>query len=671
MKSRGSSYSARARFWGTRLALALAGALLAVPGVVSAQQTGTSQAGAKEAPLSSSNPTILDYTRSNGRFFAPYMSRWVPEQSMSNSERIHALIRDGKLYLSLDDALALALENNLDIALARYTPAYAATDILRAASGGATRANTGAWQSSALFGGALGAGVGSAGGGGGGGGGGASGRSGAINVGSVGSFDPIAGFSFGWDRNTSPLGITILQGVPFVTNQSTGYSGFLGQRFLTGTSYVFALNGDRATTTSRTQLFNPQVPLGMTIGINQPLLRGYGYRANAQFIRLAQNGIKFADSAFRQQVITTVTSVENLYWDLISFRENVRVAQEAVKYAEKLLADNKRQVEIGTLAPIEVVRAESEVATDEQNLIIAQTSFQQQQELLRTAITKRVDPDLAAAAIEATDKLPEPAPDDIPPLQEALKIAAKNRPELEQASINLRNQGVAIKTARNALLPQFDVFATYAPQGLSGNALCGGSAFQPPCPAGVTGFVPGGVSQAFTQLFHGHFPDYSFGASLTIPIRNRSAQADAARALLEERWLETQEQQKKNQVQQDVRNAEIAVVQARAQVNAAVKATALARQTMEAEQKKFQLGESTVFLVIQTQRDLATAEGNEVKAHDTYAKALTQYAQATATTLEHNHIEIADARKGEVSRPPNIPGTPEESKPGLDPSTKQ
>jgi outer membrane protein len=686
MKPRSSHRSTRGRSPGTPsrtgtpsrkwLASALAFVVLAAPGVLVAQQAPSPQPGSTEAEAKTSaraNPTTLDYTRGPGfpHFFAPYMSRWIPEQSMSNSERIHTLIREGKLYLSLNDALALALENNLDIALARYTPAYAETDILRTRSGGATRANTGAWQSSALFGGALGAGVGGGGTGGGGGGGGASGRSGAINVGSVGSFDPIAGFNFGWDRNTSPLGITILQGgIPFVTTQSTGYSGFLGQRFLTGTSYVVSLGGDRATTTSPTNLFNPQVPLGMTFGLNQPLLKGFGYRANAQFIRLAKNDLKFADSAFRLQVITTVTQVENLYWDLVSFRENVRVTQQALNYAEKLLSDNKRQVEIGTLAPIEVVRAESEVAARQQDLIVAQTSFQQQEELLKTAIAKHVDADLAASTIDATDKLPEPASNDVPPLPQALQLALKNRPELEQAQINLRNQDVAIQTARNALLPEFDLFATYAPQGLSGNALCGTS-FHPPCPEGVTGFVPGGVGQALTQVFHGSFPDYSFGVSLQIPLRNRSAQADAARALLEERWLRTQQQQKTNQVEQDVRNAEIAVVQAKAQVNAADKATTLAKQTLDAEQKKFQLGESTVFLVIQAQRDLATAEGNEVKAHSTYAKALTQYAQATGTTLDQNHIEIADARKGEVTHPPNIPGSREEPKPGQDSPTTQ
>jgi outer membrane protein TolC len=530
---------------------------------------------------------------------------------MSNSQRILSLIRDGKLYLSMSDALALALENNLDIALARYTPAYAQTDLLRAKSGGATRGVAGAFQSTALFGGALGGGVGGGGVAGQGGAGSAFGGGGAINTGSVGSFDPVAGFSFGWDHRSTPLGITLLQGVPFVTTQTTSYSGFLGERFLTGTSLVLALNGNRQSTTSLTSVFNPQVPSGMTIGMNQPLLNGFGYRANAQFIRIARNDLRFADSTFRQQVITTVTNVTNLYWDLVSFRENVGVTEKALALAQKTLSDNKRQVEIGTLAPIEVVRAESEVAARQQDLIVAQTSSQQQQELLKTTLSKQVGADLAAAEIIPTDALPQPNPNDIPSLEEALREAAHNRPEIEQEDINLHNQEITIQTTRNALVPRLDAFATYAPQGLSGNALCGSNLrLQPACPPGVVSFVPGGISQSLSQTFQGRYPDYSYGLSLQIPIRNRSAQADAARALLEERALRTTLQQRKNQVAQDVRNANIAVVQARVQIEAAHKAVILAQETLDAEQKKFQLGESTPFLVIQAERDLATQGGN-------------------------------------------------------------
>jgi outer membrane protein TolC len=585
----------------------------------------------------------------------PYFSPSVPEIRLSNSERIHSLIREGKLRLSVEEAIALALENNLDIAVARFGPAYAQTDILRTRSGGAGRGVQGAFQSSALFAGALGGGVSAGGGAGGGGAGGATGGGSAVNLGNAGSFDPVAGFSFGWDRRTTPLGTKAVTGVPYLTSQNSGYQGYFTQSFQTGTSYTLFLSGSRSTSTSLTALFNPQVTSSFGVGINQPLLNGFGYRANARFIRLAKNSANIADSVFRQQVITTVTQVLNLYYDLVYYRENVRVAERSLALAQKTLNDNQRQVEIGTLAPIEVVRAESEVAARQQDLIVAQTGLQQQQEFIRTALSKQVDKELAAAEIDPTDQLPEPKPEDVPPLDAALSLAAKNRPEIEQADLNLRGQEITVKANRNGLLPSLNFFATYIGQGLSGNS-CG---LGGPAPTCVQDLVPGGSSQALSQTFQGQFPDYSFGLSLSFPIRNRSAQADAARALLEERQLRTQLQKTKNQVAQEVRNAEIALTQAKAQIEAARKAVTLAAQTLDAEQKKFQLGESTVFLVIQAQRDLVAAEVRNVLARAIYAKALMQFAQATGTTLEKHNVQIGEAREGKVARAPNIPGTPE------------
>jgi outer membrane protein len=598
----------------------------------------------------------LDYTR-GARFpnlFNVYLEPLVPEPPMSNSERLHSLTSDGKLRLSLNDAIALALENNLDIAVARFGPAVAQTDITRAKSGGATRGVSGAFASSALFAGALGGGVSGGGGSYQGSAGSAFGGGGATNIGSFGSFDPVTGFSFGWDRRTTPLGTTIVTGVPFVTTQTSQYQAFFGQMFQTGTSYLVALGGQRQSSTSLTNVFNPQVSSNLLVGFNQPLLNGFGYRANAKFIRIAKTNAQIADSVFRQQVMTAITQVLNLYYDLVYYRDNVRVAERSLALAQKTLSDNKRQVEIGTLAPIEVVRAESEVAARQQDLIVAQTSLQQQQILLKTALAKQVEGDLAGVEIEPTDALPEPKPDDVPPLDEALRQAAQNRPEIEQADLNLRNQDVVIKANRNALLPSLGLFASYAGAGLSGNRC--------PDPTGTAAICPDalllmGAGQALSQSFHGNFPDYSFGVSLTIPLRNRSAQADATRALLEQRQLRTQMQKTKNTVIQEVRNAEIAMIQAKAQIEAARKAVVLAEQTLDAEQKKFQLGESTVFLVIQAQRDLVAAEVREVQAHSTYAKALTQFSQATGTTLTRNNIEINDALEGKVSKTPNIPGT--------------
>jgi len=647
------------------------GALLLVTplGAQQSGPTGTPQSSSTGSQQSASTHTVpLQYQspRWMPSFWGPYENPYVPAPRMSNSDRISSLMRDGALHLTVEDAIALALENNLDIAVSRYNIGFSQTDVLRAAGGGAARGFSGSFSSAALFSGAIGGGVSAGGVSGGGGAGGVSGGASAQSVGG-GTFDPQVTFSMGWDRNTTPLGTTVVTGVPYVTSQGTSYTAGYQQGFQTGTGIGFFIGGSRGTSTSLTQVFDPSVNTFMAVGFTQPLLNGYGRRANALQIRLAKNNMKIADSQFRQQVITTVSTILSEYWDLVSFKENVRVAEQALAYAEKLLADNKRQVEIGTLAPIEVVRAESEVAARQQDLIVAQTGLQQQAELIKTALSKQVDPELAKAQIVPEDKLPEPMAEDAPPLEESLRQAMANRPEIQQQEINLQTDHYNLQARRNALLPSLNVFATYIATGLSGDKLLcppGDSAYGRACQVPGDGFVPisgvatGGVSQALSQTLQGHYPNYSFGVNLSIPIRNRSAQADAARSLLEERQLETQEQQTKNNIAQQVRSAEIGVIQARAQIEAAVKATKLAQQTLDAEQKKFQLGESTVFLVIQAQRDLATAEGNEVKARSTYAKALTTLQQQTATVLQKHNIEIGDAISGHVERAPNIPGTP-------------
>lgn len=620
--------------------------------------------------------TAVDYSQSTHES-SHLLGQWappeVPEPALSNSQMIRSLTREGKLYLSLDDAIALALEDNLDIAVTRYDLPEAQLDYLRTKGGGAARGVAGAFQSESLFAGAVGAGISGFSGATNTSAGGAVGTAGAVNVGAIGCCDPTTGFNFGWSHNVNALNSSTVNLAPTITTQQTSMSGFLGQGFLTGTSYALSMSGFRESTTSPAALFNPEVPTGLTFGIVQHLLNGFGYRANAKFIRIAQNDLRFADAAFRLQVITTISKVVNDYYTLLYDRENVRVAQEAVNYSERLLSDNKKQVEIGTLAPIEVVRAESELASDQQTLIVAQTTLRQQEEVLKTELAKQVGPDLVNTEIEPTDSFPDPRPDDIPPLAQALQLAVQNRPELEETRLNLRNQDITLKAVRNQLLPTLDAFAAYTPQGLSGNQAVYG------CPAGstlittdnlcttangtrfpatITSIQTGGIGGSFSDLFGASFPAYSFGLTLSLPIRNRVAQADAARAEFEQRQFRTQLQNQRNSVEQDVRNAEIATTQAKAQIDAAIKAVELARETLEADRKKFELGETTTFQLIQDQRDLATAEGNQAKARQAYASALTQYSQATATILDKYHVQMADAKSGRVTHPPNIPGAP-------------
>jgi outer membrane protein len=603
------------------------------------------------------------YTRT--RWFpdvlGPYINPRVPPFHFANSELLHELIQNGQLRLSLQDAIALAIENNLDIAVARYNPEYAQIDKVRTASGAADRGVEGTFQSSALFSGALGGGISSSSAGAASSGAGtATGdETGITNIGPVGSFDPEVGFVTGIGYHVTPLSTGILYGTPIQTLNTTEYEGFFGQEFPTGTSYAISVYGARQSANGDTLLFNPQVNGALLIGINQHLLNGFGYRANAKFIRIAANDVGIAKDYFREQVANTVQQIENDYWTLVEDKQNVLVAQEAVNYNQKLLQDNRRQVQIGTLAPLDVIQAESNLATAQQNLIVAQTSYQQQQELMKTVLSKQVTGDLLTASVDPTDPLPNPQAADVPAVEQALEIAHGNRPEVELNNLNLKNEEVILKANRNSLLPTLDAFVSYQPSGLAGievlraESLSGLGGIGKPI-----GTITSGTGQLLNQLFDNKFPSYAVGLSLSMPIRNRAAQADAARALLEEHQLRTTVQQTLNTIDQDVRQAEIAVVQGRARIEAATKAVSYAQQQLMDEEKKFKVGESTVTLVIQMQNALTQAEGTLVTAQASYATALTQFEQATGTILAKNNVQLVDALTGHVHRMPNIPGTP-------------
>jgi flagellin-like hook-associated protein FlgL len=401
----------------------------------------------------------LDFTQTHSfpNIFDSFSPLYVPQPGMENSPRLHDLIRGGKLWLSLQDTIALALENNLDIDVARFQIPLAQTDYLRTRAGSAARGVTGETISTALYAGAIGSSTSSGGSGSStsAGGAGYSGG-GPVSLGSVGCCDPFIALSGGWNQSTTPLGTTVLTGLASVNTHYNSYTAFYGQGFMTGTSIVAGVFADRTATSALTALVNPEVPSYLGITLSQNLLNGFGYRANAANLRIAKNGLKVADSVFRQQVMTTIAQVVNLYSDLLYYRENVRVAEEALKWAQTQLKDNTRQVEIGNLAAIAVTQAKAEVASRQQALIVAQTNYHQQEETLKTALSKHVDADLAGVGIEPTDKLPEPTPNDIPSLEDALNEAAKNRPEIEQQKLNMRNQEITIQQDRT------DCFQTWA-----------------------------------------------------------------------------------------------------------------------------------------------------------------------------------------------------------------
>ena len=414
------------------------------------------------------------------------------------------------------------------------------------------------------------------------------------------------------------------------------------------------------------------------------------FRSNTRFIIEAKNTIKVAESQFEQQVITSATAVANAYWELVFDRENVKVQQAAVGVSQKLYEDNKKQLEIGTMAPLDVLTAESELATDTQNLILAQTTKLQQETVLLNLITKNlVSPDVLNVEVVPTTAIATPDVTENLPLADAVQEAWQKRPEILQAQLNLKNAGIEVKVTKNLLLPQANLFGQYSATGLSGNEILttpngtfvadqvaplvdvngniinvGGTPVFSGIPNVNTTIQKGGLSGALSTMIDNGFPTYAFGVSVTLPIRNRSAQADNARALLDERQIEVQYRSLQNSIVLNVRNAQIALQQDRAQVAAAEKAQTLAAQTLDAEQKKYQLGSSTSYNVVLRARDLTTAQGNLLRARVNLEEAAVNFNQAMGRTLEVNHILVSDAMRGKVARQPLIPGTPEPAVPG-------
>jgi outer membrane protein TolC len=631
-------------------------------------QNPAPQAQKQQAPY-----PFSDYSKPRGYFpnpIGPYSPRTVSPPNLANTPRIDQLMRDGKLYLSLDDVIALALENNLDIAIARYNLPIADTDIMLSNAGQSIRGvNTGVVQ------GTPGGGVGGIGGtsttgsqGGGAGGttagagGAGSGSSGLVTstVGagaSIPSFDPIITGTLQFDRNN------VLSASTFATsaNQNTTSADFAyNQGFHWGMNMLVGFNNTRFTTSSPFSTASPQLNSNFRFTLSQPLLQGLGFASNTRFIRIAKNNREISDVAFRLQVITSVNQIENIYWDLVSAYENVKVQQDSLALAQKTLDDNKKQVQIGTLAPIEVVRAQSVVATNQQSLIVAQTNLQLQQLLIKNALSRTlVDPVLAEAEVIPTSTMAIPENEPVVPIQDLINDALSHRAELAESRIDLTNRDLTKKTATNALLPSLSLFAYYGGAGLGGAqnpaSICGNPGSNPKFCQTTATFASNGYGDTLSQLVDGTAADKGIGVQLNIPIRNRAAQATQVRSELEYRQAQMRLQQLENQVRIEVRNAQFSVQQNRANVAAGEAAAELARQSLDAEQKKYALGASTTTLVLQAQRDLTQAQSNLVTAKAAYEKSRVELDRSTGLTLTQNGILLNDAVSGQVTQMPKVP----------------
>jgi outer membrane protein TolC len=662
-------------------AIALGGVLSLNSWAQNAQSTPSSLPPAPQPmPAPTDQPqhyALVDYSKPRSQFpnvIAPYKPGYVPEPNLNNTDRIQQLMHDGKIMLSMNDAVALALENNLDLVLARYNLNIADTDILRA-EGGANilGVNTGIVQNTP------GGGVGGLSGNVGSGAGGTSVAAGGVGTGTNGlvsstlgigspitSFDPVLSGTLQMDRNfieSTSIFTEVPNGVGNVNTATANFSYLQGLH--SGTNLSVGFNNTHSTTNNVTSTYTPSLSSNFQFRVTQNLLQGFGFVPNTRFIRIAKNNREISDVAFRLQIITTVDQIENLYWDLVYAYENVRVQQEALAFAQRTLADNKKQVQFGTLPPIQVVSAQSTVSTDEQVLILAQTNLELQELLMKNALSRTLEnPALAGADVIPTSTMQVPEQEPVVPTQDLVNDALSHRAELAESRIDLSSRELNNKAVRNAMLPTLDLYAYYGGSGIGGDV----NPTVPPCTPGISfcfnpskaapPFRNGGpVSYASTldQLVTSVAPDKGIGVTLTIPIRNREGQANQVRAELEYRQAQVRLQQLLNQVRIEVRNAQFALQQNRASVQAAHAAVDFARQTLNADQQKLAVGVSNPTAVLQDESGLTTAESNLVSAEAAYEKARVELDRATGLLLDHSGIVMADAERGEVTHMPNVP----------------
>ena len=581
-------------------------------------------------------------------FIRPYQAKPVPPATFQNSERIFDLMHAGNLYLSLSDAIALALENNLDIEVERFLPQMARTDVTRAQGGGLLRGLS-------LLVDELPPGIG-----------GPSGPllttltasstpapvvnsnfsdvaliteqqndlsvTGALPLSSgsaIPQYDPTISGQINWAHQTTPEYNPLITGASnwLVSSNFNGNLGYT-QGFSTGAQLGVAFDNTQITSNAARYTYNPILNSSLGFTITQPLLRGFGIELNRRFIRIAKNDQRIADLVFRQQVIDTVAGIARLYTDLMSLNEDVKVKREALRLAQRLYEDNQHKVQQGQQAPIEVTRAHAQVASDQQALISSQGLVEQQELIVKTAITRGglANPAIRTAHIIPTDTITVPETESVRPVDDLLAEALHDRPDLAQAGIQVENSQISLKGSLNALRPELNVVGTVQNGGLSGDVNAAALALTP-----GAALYPGGYGTALGQIFKNNFPTYSVGIQLMLPLRNRVAQADAVRDELQVRQTQVRRQQFEDQVRLEVADAYVAMQQARAAYEAAVQSRVLQEQSVKVEQETFDVGLATNYQVIQYQTYLAQARSTEVAAKGAYVKAMIALDRATAT----------------------------------------
>ncbi len=639
-----------------------------------------------ELPLWPQQALIAPQKPQQPVLWRPYIAEYVPPIRLSNSARLRDLVRAGKLYLTVQDAIALALENNIDIESARYNPLILASQVRRLEAGGAlagvpnAQSQVGSVQSGQGIAGTQAAAGVSTGGGNQSGGGTAN-----TTVTQIGPVTPLLDPVFqdvqAYTHQTIPQPNGVQSQVASLIPDTRNYSLLLQQGLLSGGQVSLTFNNTYLKENTPVELINPNNGVRAQLSLYHNFLSGFGVALNSRNITVAKANLKLSDATFKAQVITIVANVLNFYYGLVADYQDVQAKQSALSVAQQFYENNQKQVQLGAMAPLDVTTAQAQVASSQQNLIISQTTLAQQQVQLKNVLSRTglADPLLANVEIIPLDRIEVPTQDNLPPTKELIATALANRTDIATQRVNFSNQQISNLGTANAVLPQLLGFVTATNQGLSGvpspvplstQAITGSGLSNNgslptgigPCPGAPNtlcelppSLFVGNVGTALGQVFRRNFPSERAGAYFNAPIRNRSAQADNNINQLSVRQVELENKRSTNQIAVDVSNQVIGLQQARVRYQAAVKNRVLSQELLAAEQKKFALGVSTTFNVVQQQRDLATAQSNEVASLVAYSNARVALDQTLGTTLEQNSISVQEALNGRVAKPSALP----------------
>jgi outer membrane protein TolC len=583
--------------------------------------------------------------------FATYRPSTVPLLDLANSPRLQNLIRDGKLYISLQDAIALAIENNLDLASFRYNLPTALTDLARTKAGySALGVNTsvsspqGASGVSTFAGG----GVSSSGAG-------AAGAGGLVQstLGEgtfVNPFDPVFTIKGFVDHTKSQELNKVLVGVPLLETNTIGYTTQYTEYFPSGTGIQWTLNGQRQTSNSPLNIVDPQIQLFWQAVLTQPLLAGFGFGTNQRWIRIAKRNLQITDYAFKAQVIATVTGVEDIYWDLVNAYQNEQIEERSLGFANQTLSDDQKQLQLQAIPALQVMTDQSAVAAAEGNLTVSRANLRAAELNLKNALTKADDPAIDEMPVVPLDSKGAPDPNETKSIEDLIAEAEKNRPDVAQDQIGMQIARENLKAVNNSLLPSLNAYGLFSGTGLGGplNPNCN----QNEGPGYCSTTLPSGTPGVLMDAFNYSAPEYQIGFTLNITIRNRQAKADQFRAMLTFRQSQIAYEQQKKSIRFDVRNSQFALQQAEGRIEAAQKARDLAQRTFDIMKQEQVLGAKSSTDTLAAESALALAESALYVAQTQYEKAKVEIDRATGETLDRMGVSVDDAKSGVVTHAP-------------------